>query len=480
VQFARYLNTNPIALLGHDQAQPIANCISITQVGNSLVALFQFPKEGVSQKSDETLALIQAAIIRAVSIGFMSIVAKPLPSGGLHFLSVELLEISFVAIPANPDALISEKAFKGTSPMTTYAQTRDAAYDGSAIVGGLARLVLTDLAGEKSNRIEDAARIYGGERHPAVQAYAKALVAGIGSSGAFIIPDEFSDSMIPLLYPRVVVRKAGATVLPMPHANMTLPSISYGALSYWAEEHVPINVGQPAFGVIHSAYRKFVSLTPISADILRYALPQFDQQLATHLAASVASLEDIAFLRSDGSASAPRGLYSFCNGTGNTVASTYAYNVTTIISELTACANLLLAQKIPMLNPGWVMNGATRLFLQTLANTNGIYPFAHELSKGKLLGYPVYETTAIPVNLTISGNTNCSEIYLCDFSEAIILETTSLEISLSRMGGTWTDSAGTHNAFQEDVRLLRAVGGRDFVLQHINAAAMIFGVAYHL
>ena len=60
-----------------------------------------------------------------------------------------------------------------------------------------------------------------------------------------------------------------------------------------------------------------------------------------------------------------------------------------------------------------------------------------------LLGYPFSKTTQIPINVVdASGaNTNCTFIFLVEMDDALILDSMSLELAVSREG-TYYDSNG--------------------------------------
>lgn len=467
---------NPIVLWGHDDRAPIANCIALETSSDKIVATIQFPAPGTSSRVDEIYDLIAAGVVRGVSIGLAVLDLEPISGGGYRLTATELLEISFVTIPANPNALVLEKGLKD---VMTYPLSRGPEHDVSAVFGGLIRLAVTATAGEKSQRLDEAERIYGGGQHPAVRAFSKALSINVGTSGGFAIPNDLSEQMIPLLHPAVAVRRAGADVLPMPHGALSLSSVVHGANASWGDSGAPIPASQPAFGRLDATARKMTVLTPISNSLLRYSLPAFDKRLADHFAAAVGSAEDVAFLRSEGTEFAPRGLRGFAAADGTVLTSAPVFTTETIVDELCLMAKTVLEANVPMRRPSWVLNPATVLLLKTLKNMDGAYPFAHELASGRLFGWPVFETTSIPLDLTIGGNAGCTEVYLFDAGEALIFEGPVFELALAR-NGFWTDVEGNHSGVQEDASVLRCVAGRDFKLQHSGAACVLTGVLWHI
>jgi phage head maturation protease len=54
--------------------------------------------------------MIRSGVVSAVSVGFLPIQATPLPKGGSRFTKWELLEVSFVSVPCNPNAIVTARS----------------------------------------------------------------------------------------------------------------------------------------------------------------------------------------------------------------------------------------------------------------------------------------------------------------------------------------------------------------------------------
>lgn len=108
--------TNPVVLYMHDHRQPIARCSDMAVNGGRLEATVQFPEPGVSAKSDEIYGLIKAGILSAASIGFLpkewSYMDDKNPWHGRKFTKSEMIEFSFVSVPANAEALVTERSLE--------------------------------------------------------------------------------------------------------------------------------------------------------------------------------------------------------------------------------------------------------------------------------------------------------------------------------------------------------------------------------
>jgi HK97 family phage prohead protease len=102
-------NRNPVVLLHHqsDTSLPIGRCeVTIDRVNNRLVGRITFAKD--NPQAVQAWKLVKAGMLSAVSIGFAPL-SPPvlLPGGGQRFDRWELLEISIVSIPCNPQCLVT-------------------------------------------------------------------------------------------------------------------------------------------------------------------------------------------------------------------------------------------------------------------------------------------------------------------------------------------------------------------------------------
>lgn len=97
---------NPIALFNHNSDAPIGHWESVRIAGGKLVGKLVMAAEGTSVRIDELRRLIDQGILRATSVGFMPKErAENKDTGGYRFTRQELMEVSLVSVPANPNAV---------------------------------------------------------------------------------------------------------------------------------------------------------------------------------------------------------------------------------------------------------------------------------------------------------------------------------------------------------------------------------------
>jgi HK97 family phage major capsid protein/HK97 family phage prohead protease len=110
---------NPIALFNHHSDFPIGKWANLRVDKGALRGHLQLAPAGTSPRIDEIRKLIDAGILKAVSVGFRALESEPLqkgnPFGGERYLKQELVETSLVSVPANPNALSVAKSLNISS-----------------------------------------------------------------------------------------------------------------------------------------------------------------------------------------------------------------------------------------------------------------------------------------------------------------------------------------------------------------------------
>lgn len=371
------------------------------------------------------------------------------------------------------------------------AEDRGLVTNKGLVAGGIARML------SHRDPAMSAAKLYG-ESHPVT----KALVAGIGGSGGFIVPPEYINEIIEILRPMTVVRSAGPRTMPMPRGTMTLPAQTGAATATYSGETSPITTSQQTLGQIVASYKKLTALVPVSNDLMRFADPAADAFVRDDLTKVMALREDLAFLTGDGTQFGPRGFLSFANeyavqqggpaGTwlssgnstfasgGNFITSNESYTLATVAGELGGLVNKLDTANVTDMKRVWFMHPRSYNYLFNVQNSLGLYVYRDELMTGKLLTYPVKRTTQLPVNIddATSTATTTSFVILVEMTDAMILDSMSLELFVSREG-TYTASNGASiSLVQSDQTLIRAIAEHDFQMRHPASIAVDQGVLW--
>jgi HK97 family phage prohead protease len=109
---------NPIQLWSHDPSEPVGTNSEIVVGDDCIAARCTFAPPGVSAVADKVRGLVKSGIVRGVSVGFEPLDGEPLdpakPLRGMRITRWELLECSFVSIPADPGAVVTARAVADT------------------------------------------------------------------------------------------------------------------------------------------------------------------------------------------------------------------------------------------------------------------------------------------------------------------------------------------------------------------------------
>lgn len=123
---------NPVILWGHDQhSLPIGRCIKLENDGTKLTAVVEFVPADmpiVGEMAEAVYRMCRDGYLCATSVGFKPIDADLSTDRelGVDFRTQDLLEISIVSVPSNPEALLTpdttvETAFRHAPEPTAKA-----------------------------------------------------------------------------------------------------------------------------------------------------------------------------------------------------------------------------------------------------------------------------------------------------------------------------------------------------------------------
>jgi len=295
----------------------------------------------------------------------------------------------------------------------------------------------------------------------------KALEASDAAAGGVLIPQGWSADLIELLRERSVVRSMNPTVVPMPNGTMQFPKLTGGATAGYVGESYNLPLTAPTFGQINLTWKKLACLIPISNDLLRFASVSADTIVRDDAIAAMAIREDQAFLRSDGSQFAPKGLLYWCP-TANKFNANGTVNLANVTADLAHAILHLRNANCRMIRPGWIFAPRTEMWLMQVRDTNGNFAFRDEMLRGTLWGFPYASTTEIPINLT----STYSEVYLVDFADVLLGEANSLMVSASDTAAYY-DGSAVQASFSLDQTVMRLIAHHDLGMRHDESITVI-------
>lgn len=326
----------------------------------------------------------------------------------------------------------------------------------------------------------------------------KALSAGDPTAGGFLVPTQFSQDVIQLLRPSAVVRSLEPGTMPMPTGSVKVPKITAGSSASYIGENSVIPATEPETGQLTLTFKKLAALVPISNDLIRYSSPQADTIVRDDMVRAIATREDRAFIRDNGTSGTPKGLKHWINAT-NKFAANGTVSLANVTVDLGRAIQKLMSADVPLIiqqhpaggtnpvqavtaRPGWIISPRTYMYLTTVQNGQGFYAFRPEMMQGTLWGFPFRVTSQVLETMSTGGVENAAgnkaEIYFGAFAHAVIGEAVGLMVDASQ-DAAYADGAGVvRAAFSQDQTVVRVIEEHDFALRYDKSFALIQDVTW--
>jgi HK97 family phage prohead protease len=140
----RRFERNPVLIWQHKSASEdpgnVLGTAKVSVVGNALKADLHFVPAGTTKKADEVWSLVQAGAVRGTSVGFRPVSERWEKQDNKERLVIdaaELVELSLVTVPSNPNTLIEQVRAMKVKPTKA---TSDSAGDSTETTEGDAQM----------------------------------------------------------------------------------------------------------------------------------------------------------------------------------------------------------------------------------------------------------------------------------------------------------------------------------------------------
>ena len=285
-----------------------------------------------------------------------------------------------------------------------------------------------------------------------------------GGIGGFMTGEAFTTEVIELLRPTAVVRSLNPILWPMENGIAEVPRLAGGAQASYIGENQNIGTTEQTFENLILVQKKLAAIVPLSNDMLRFGRPGTEAVVRDDVVNALKEKEDITFIRGSGAQNTPKGMLNWALS-AHKINANATVNLANVTTDLTTMVNTLESANVRMTRPGWLMTPRTKNYMFGVADGNGNYPFRDEIIKGQLWTWPFRTTTQIPNKL--GGGSDESEIYLVDFADAVIAESTELLIDTSSEAAYYdTGLAAIQAPFSKDQTVIRVIEQHDFGMRH--------------
>ncbi|MDE2102459.1 MAG: phage major capsid protein [Patescibacteria group bacterium] len=248
----------------------------------------------------------------------------------------------------------------------------------------------------------------------------QATRAALGVSGSDIVATHLlAQDFVEYLYNQTIVRKAGAFALDGLVGDVTIPTRTGTATSYWlGTDTSALTESETSFGQISMSPSQVTGFSKYSRQLLAQSTPAVEQLVRSDLAQVLAIAQDEAAINGSGSGGQPTGILN-TSGIGTVALGTNGGAPTW--ESVVNLVGLLMKANAYHGKLGWAINGQG---FETLANTPRIgttYPvFILNDPFTSLIGHPVYNSQQIPSNLTKGTGTDLSAVIFANWGDLIL------------------------------------------------------------
>lgn len=297
-----------------------------------------------------------------------------------------------------------------------------------------------------------------------VHALLKQLSATTPSEGGFLISEQYSRDIIPLLLSKTAVMELGARRVPMPGGNLNMPKLTGGATSYYIGENQNATKSQQTLGNVKLSSKKLVTLVPVSNDLIRNSSPEADRIVRDDMVQQMKLKIDYTAMYGEGTEYSPLGIKKSIT-TANISIATGASTLTADVPG--SMIGLLMNANVPMISTGWIFNSKIWSAFYNLKTTTNQYIYRDEMNRGSLNGFPFRVSNQITTANSTAGTTYF-DIFLGDFSEFLFGDEMAFEFMASNEA-SWYDGSSLQSAFSLDQTVLKITAKHDMALRHNTA-----------
>jgi len=281
--------------------------------------------------------------------------------------------------------------------------------------------------------------------------YKTALAEDAGSTGGYLVPTQFVQPLIAAAEPFSVLRRAGATVIPMTGKTLEVPALdvetapsagdtafSAGVVAYWEGEADTLTESEPRFRMIELVAHKLAGYSLASNEVRADAAASVETLLTTMFGRAIGSKENYAFFRGDG-AGKPLGILE----SGALISATRATASKVALDDIGEMVGDLLPSSWG--KGAWFINPA--VVQQLIGLVSSPLAWMNDLRSGmpvQLLGMPLYVTGALP------GLNTAGDILLVDPSYYLIGDRQQISIAYSEHYAFVTDQAAWRFTYRVD------------------------------
>lgn len=244
------------------------------------------------------------------------------------------------------------------------------------------------------------------------------LLAGTDSAGGYTVDTVLlASSFIELLRNRMVVRRAGATVLSGLVGDVSIPKQTGGATAYWVDENGALTESQQTFGQVPLTPHTLGAYTEISRRLMKQSSLDIEAFVRNDLALTLALAIDKAALHGTGAGNQPLGVAG-TTGVNAVVGGTNGGEIDW--ARLVALETEVAVDNADVGRLAYIVNARTRGKLKTTLKASGTGIYLWGEGGEPLNGYPAYVTNQVRSDLTKGTGSNLSAAFFGNWGDLLL------------------------------------------------------------
>ena len=437
INLERFTGGKAPVLWNHNPDELIGTVERSYLEGKKLKADIRFSS---SEKAQQIKRDVENGIIKNASIGYTVDAVEEDDQGQLIVTRFTPIELSLVAVPADPSI-----GFRNYQTIKTMTKTESPTIPESQPMGVWKDEFQTEsrefsiieaskgiasgrgLTGRELEVNQELERINGKRTQgffvPNNGWSKRAYVAGTASAGGNLIAtDLLEGNFIEALRNRTVVGELGATYLPGLVGNVAIPKRATDNTAYWfaGDNSDSITESTGTISQVTMSPKNVAALTKFSYLMSMQSTPEIEQIIRNGFVAIIANAIDEAALNGSGSSNQPTGVLNQ-TGIGSVAGATNGAAAT--LDNLIDLKKAVSVDNADMPNCAYVTNSKVEAALSKLKDGNSAYhlsPFGGEIGKQTIANRRFEVTNAIPSNLSKGSGSNLSAILYGNFKDLYI------------------------------------------------------------
>jgi len=299
--------------------------------------------------------------------------------------------------------------------------------------------------------------------------------AGIG----LVLPEAYSNEMIPLLRPYSVLARRVTRTVSLALGTLHFPRIASGAMTYWRPPQADLKKSSTAsIGRLTLQEKAMVGMSVVPTRILQAPGINADMWILEDLIAAIGTGLDKAFIKGTGDEFEPLGLLNYKRGSEAEKVNAFSGGALSSGALDWTLPIKMMEEHIKangtLVKPGWIFHPTLwRLLMTATTGTAGFLAWKDEMAQGKILGIDFDYS----VNVTVEGTSNNpTYMVLLDYMEFLQALAQSIQIARSTEATIYDTNGTAYHLFPNNDTAIRTIWSGDFGLRQTKSCTVGSGI----